>query len=179
MTLFPSGAIEIDELIASDKGTYWCNVTSGTFYTYVDFFLLETRLSKLFVRINKKNVFFSSFFVELHRHSSKTSLNIKAGGEPQQFQQPTFLTESISKTANEGDMVFLDCVANGNPRPQIKWLRNGEDIDINGSDSRFKIIGTGSLQITSASELDEGNYQCRASNSMDSADIELSLMVIY
>lgn len=33
MVLFPSGAIEIDELIASDKGTYQCNVTSGTFYT--------------------------------------------------------------------------------------------------------------------------------------------------
>lgn len=33
MVLFPSGAIEIDELVASDKGTYQCNVTSGTFYT--------------------------------------------------------------------------------------------------------------------------------------------------
>lgn len=33
MILFPSGAIEIDELIPSDKGTYQCNVTSGTFYT--------------------------------------------------------------------------------------------------------------------------------------------------
>lgn len=33
MVLFPSGAIEIDELVAADKGTYQCNVTSGTFYT--------------------------------------------------------------------------------------------------------------------------------------------------
>lgn len=33
MVLLPSGAIEIDELVASDKGTYQCNVTSGTFYT--------------------------------------------------------------------------------------------------------------------------------------------------
>lgn len=32
MVLFPSGAIEIDELIPSDKGAYQCNVTSGTFY---------------------------------------------------------------------------------------------------------------------------------------------------
>lgn len=119
------------------------------------------------------------FHFHAHRHSSKTNLNIKAGGEPQQFQQPIFLTESKTKTANEGDTVTLDCVANGNPRPQIKWLRNGEDIEIAGSESRFRMIGTGSLQIDSASESDAGNYQCRASNSMDSADIEISLMVFY
>lgn len=32
MIFFPSGAIEIDELTAFDKGTYQCNVTSGSFY---------------------------------------------------------------------------------------------------------------------------------------------------
>lgn len=36
MVLFPSGAIEIDELVVSDKGAYQCNVTSGTLYTYVE-----------------------------------------------------------------------------------------------------------------------------------------------
>ncbi|XP_055311866.1 neogenin isoform X2 [Sitodiplosis mosellana] len=143
MVLFPSGAIEIDELVAADKGTYQCNVTSGTFYT----------------------------------HSSKTNLNIKAGGEPQQFQAPTFLTESTSKTVNEGETVTLDCVANGNPKPQIKWLRNGEDIEVSDSNPRYRIIGTGSLQIISIGETDAGNYQCRASNSMESADIEISLLV--
>lgn len=111
------------------------------------------------------------------RHSSKTNLNIKAGGEPQQFQPPIFLTESTSKTVNEGETVTLDCVANGNPKPQIKWLRNGEDIDISDSNPRFRTIGTGSLQIISIDEADAGNYQCRASNSMDSADIEISLLV--
>lgn len=113
-----------------------------------------------------------------YRHSSKTNINIRAGGEPQTFQSPTFLTESTSKTVNEGETVILDCVANGNPKPQIKWLRNGEDINI-GSDSNatFRMIGTGSLQITSITEADAGNYQCRASNTMDSADIEISLMV--
>lgn len=76
---------------------------------------------------------------------------------------------------HEGATVTLDCVANGNPRPQIKWLRNGEDIDIN--DSKFQIIGTGSLYISSVNESDAGNFQCRASNSIDSTDTEISLMV--
>lgn len=104
-------------------------------------------------------------------------MNIKAGGEPQQFQQPFFLTELSSKTVNEGATVTLDCVANGNPRPQMKWLRNGEDIDISELGSRFRIVGTGSLQIASVNESDAGNFQCRASNSMDSADTGISLMV--
>lgn len=30
MHLFSSGALEIDELTASDKGNYYCNVTSGS-----------------------------------------------------------------------------------------------------------------------------------------------------
>lgn len=143
MVLFPSGAIEIDELSATDKGTYQCNVTSGS----------------------------------SHRLSSKTYLNIKAVGEPQTFEAPNFLTESTSQTIVEGTTVTLDCVANGNPRPQIKWLRNGEDIDIHDLDSRFRIVGTGSLQINAVEDADSGNYQCRASNSIDSTDIQVSVLV--
>lgn len=128
--------------------------------------------------INRFVIFsLSPFPYAQHRHSSKTNLNIKVGGEPQQFQSPTFLTESTSKTFNEGDTVTLDCVANGNPKPQIKWLRNGEDMEISETNSKFRMIGTGTLQITSIGEADAGNYQCRASNSMDSADIEISLLV--
>lgn len=122
--------------------------------------------------------FLSRFFFVIYRHSSKTNLNIKEGGEPQTFQSPTFLTESTSKTVNEGDTITLECVANGNPKPKLYWLRNGEDIEIGDTDSsRFRMTGTGSLEIRSIAETDAGNYQCRASNSMDSADIEITLMV--
>lgn len=44
-------------------------------------------------------------------------------------------------------------------------------------DSRFRIIGTGSLQISKVEESDFGNYQCRAINSVDSLDIQASLQV--
>lgn len=98
-------------------------------------------------------------------------------GDPQTFQAPHFLTETASQTIIEGSAITLDCVANGNPKPQIKWLRNGEDIDISDLDSRFRIIGTGSLQIASVEDSDSGNYQCRASNSMDSTDIQISVEV--
>lgn len=96
MQLLPSGALEIDEINLSDRGTYHCNLTSGSF-------------SKL---------------------SSKTNLNIKTTGVPESFQAPIFATVPFSQTVREGDEVTLDCVANGNPKPQIKWLKSGMDIDM-------------------------------------------------
>lgn len=44
-------------------------------------------------------------------------------------------------------------------------------------DSRFRIIGTGSLNIEGAKESDSGEYQCRAINSEDSLDATASLQV--
>lgn len=97
MQLLPSGALEIDEVTTIDRGTYHCNITSGTF-------------SKL---------------------SSKSNLNIKTStGMPENFAAPSFATVPLPQTVREGDTVTLDCAANGNPKPMIKWLKNGEDIDI-------------------------------------------------
>lgn len=97
MTQLPSGALEIDEVISTDRGTYQCNVTSRG-------------ISEL---------------------SSKLNLNIKsASGAPESFAAPTFVTVPLTQTVRESDMVTLDCVANGNPKPSIKWLKNGEEIDM-------------------------------------------------
>ncbi|EAT33150.1 AAEL014592-PA [Aedes aegypti] len=144
MLLLPSGALEIDEVIPADRGTYQCNVSSGIFSTL----------------------------------SSKSNLNIKStAGQPQSFEPPSFVIVPQPQTVREGDTVILDCVANGNPKPTIKWLRNGEEIDMNDLDSRFRIIGTGSLQINSIQDLDAGDYQCRASNSEDSLDASATVQV--
>ncbi|XP_055921394.1 neogenin isoform X4 [Eupeodes corollae] len=148
MVILQNGALEIDEIGTSDRGTYQCNVTSGV----------------------------------VSRLSSKTNLNIKKlteGGESQ--VAPSFLVGPSPKTVKEGDTVTLDCVANGMPKPQIRWLRNGEELDLNifpsDLDSRFSILGTGSLQISAAEDIDSGNYQCRASNTVDSLDAQATLQV--
>ncbi|XP_034478594.1 neogenin isoform X2 [Drosophila innubila] len=113
------------------------------------------------------------------RLSSKTNLNIKKATEASMDQAvaPSFLVGPSPKTVSEGDTVTLDCVANGVPKPQIKWLRNGEELDLNHLDSRFSITGTGSLQISSAEDIDSGNYQCRASNTVDSLDAQATVQV--
>ncbi|XP_049545028.1 neogenin isoform X2 [Anopheles darlingi] len=144
MLLLPSGALEIDEVVPADRGTYQCNVTAGTF----------------------------------SRLSSKSNLNIKStAGQPQSFAPPAFVIVPQPQTVREGDTVILDCAANGNPKPTIRWLRNGEDIDMNDLDSRFRIMGTGSLQISSIQDTDAGDYQCRASNTEDSLDASATVQV--
>ncbi|XP_073845083.1 neogenin protein frazzled isoform X5 [Musca autumnalis] len=114
----------------------------------------------------------------ISRLSSKTNLSIKKSADNGDSPvAPSFLVGPSPQTVKEGDVVTLDCVANGVPKPQIKWLRNGEELDLNDLDSRFSIIGTGSLQISSAEDIDSGNYQCRASNTVDSLDAQATVQV--
>lgn len=44
-------------------------------------------------------------------------------------------------------------------------------------DSRFRRVGTGSLQVLSVEESDAGDYQCRAENREDSVDASATLEV--
>lgn len=45
-------------------------------------------------------------------------------------------------------------------------------------DSRFRTIGTGSLQISTVEDTDAGDFQCRASNIIDSQDAVATLIVL-
>lgn len=91
---------------------------------------------------------------------------------------PVFLTDTATaQTVRDGAAATLECSANGMPRPLITWLRNGRDIDVSDLDSRFRLIGTGSLHIALVDESDAGQYQCRASNAADAVDAQATLEV--
>uniref|UniRef100_A0A3B5QUX3 Neural cell adhesion molecule L1 n=1 Tax=Xiphophorus maculatus TaxID=8083 RepID=A0A3B5QUX3_XIPMA len=62
-----------------------------------------------------------------------------------------------------GEMVRLDCAAEGTPSPTISWTRNGEEIS--GTDSRHTVIEkNASLILNTVDFEDTAVYQCRASN---------------
>ena len=63
---------------------------------------------------------------------------------------PKITYVSDNQTANDGDMVTLNCTADGNPRPSITWTRLSGNSHV-----------TFPLAI---SRDDEGGYRCTANN---------------
>ncbi|CAM9825101.1 unnamed protein product [Bubo scandiacus] len=72
---------------------------------------------------------------------------------------PTF-TETPPQyvEAKEGSSVTLTCMAFGNPKPIVTWLKEG---DLLGDNGKYQ-VSDGSLTVLSISREDRGPYTCRA-----------------
>ena len=86
---------------------------------------------------------------------------------------PVISGESVSVTSYEGTTAVLPCDAAGEPKPIIKWFRNGKEIS--EKDEHFVILGDKSLQIANVMASDSGKYRCTATNSsgVDEQVVEL------
>ncbi|XP_068572104.1 protein turtle homolog B isoform X1 [Cebidichthys violaceus] len=60
--------------------------------------------------------------------------------------------------AKEGGSTMLSCSAQGNPKPMISWLREGEEL---ATDAKYS-VHDGSLTILGITRDDRGAYTCRA-----------------
>ena len=65
--------------------------------------------------------------------------------------QPNVIFTAVNETVNDGDVVWLNCTADGFPAPNITWTRLSPYRHV-----RMPIIITG--------EHDEGVYRCTANN---------------
>lgn len=63
-----------------------------------------------------------------------------------------------------GDTVFFNCRVIGDPKPSIKWMKNSNDMIIDGS--RYFMKDDGTLVITDITEYDIGEYECIAESKM-------------
>ena len=63
---------------------------------------------------------------------------------------PTITHISHNQTVNEGDMLMLNCTADGNPPPNITWTRLSSNSHVN-----FPMV---------VGRHDEGGYRCSADN---------------
>ncbi|XP_059477617.1 peroxidasin isoform X1 [Neocloeon triangulifer] len=61
-----------------------------------------------------------------------------------------------------GGTVYFTCKADGDPQPNIVWLRNSQEVDTN---PRYSVLGDGTLMIANAALDDVGVYECLARNS--------------
>ncbi|XP_067102522.1 protein turtle homolog B [Osmerus mordax] len=72
---------------------------------------------------------------------------------------PTFTaTPPQYVEAKEGGSTLLSCSAQGNPKPMISWLREGEELATNAKYT----VHDGSLTILGITREDRGAYTCRA-----------------
>nr|XP_056716723.1 protein turtle homolog B [Euleptes europaea] len=72
---------------------------------------------------------------------------------------PTF-TETPPQyvEAKEGSSITLTCMAFGNPKPTVTWMKEG---DLLGANNKYK-VSDGSLTVMSINRDDRGAYTCRA-----------------
>ncbi|MGH0114390.1 UNVERIFIED_CONTAM: hypothetical protein FKN15_005872 [Acipenser sinensis] len=73
----------------------------------------------------------------------------------------TFEPQDVDVTS--GNTVYFTCRAEGNPKPEIIWLRNNNELDMR-DDSRLNLLEDGTLMIQDTRETDQGVYQCMAKN---------------
>nr|XP_044991542.1 neuronal cell adhesion molecule isoform X43 [Jaculus jaculus] len=90
---------------------------------------------------------------------------------------PTLLTPEGNASHKEelrGNVLSLECIAEGLPTPIIYWIKEDGTLPINRTLYRnFKKT----LQITHVSEADSGNYQCIAKNALGAVHHTISVTV--
>ncbi|XP_022523870.2 immunoglobulin superfamily DCC subclass member 3 [Astyanax mexicanus] len=91
---------------------------------------------------------------------------------PAEFVQPP---QSVARPV--GTTAIFTCLAQGEPTPQITWLKNGQILEPGG---HVKLRNNNStLTIYSISQEDEAIYQCIAENSAGSSQASARLTVLW
>ncbi|XP_072176576.1 hemicentin-1-like [Diadema setosum] len=89
--------------------------------------------------------------------------------------RPTFVVEPVNVTISHGDNVLIDCVASGEPRPLMRWQKDGFRVLPAG---RRTILTNNTLKIMAAQLTDSGEYMCLAENLMGRAVMSAHLIVM-
>jgi len=73
----------------------------------------------------------------------------------------------------DGKTVRITCRVFGAPKPEVKWIRNRQEL----TGGRYKTLDTGDLEIENVIFLDAGNYTCHASNKFGEVEASANVMV--
>ncbi|VDL94587.1 unnamed protein product [Schistocephalus solidus] len=80
--------------------------------------------------------------------------------------KPLLVKSPQNQTARLGEIVTMECKAEGYPTPTIRWFHDNSSVRIGGTHS---LIRNGSLRIVGVTEKEEGIYHCVASSSQGEA----------
>ena len=83
---------------------------------------------------------------------------------------PRILKRSKDKvTVVEGNVLYLFCEVDGNPKPLVTWRKNGKVLQ--------RCINETDFIVHDASKKDSGRYECRASNSVGTVSYTVKVTV--
>ena len=88
-------------------------------------------------------------------------------------EKPEFDVTPGNRVASEGEDVTFSCHAMGDPPPTILWRRE----DGHMPEGRTHIRADKSLQLTTVQIADEGDYVCKAENSVGFVETTFTLTV--
>ena len=92
--------------------------------------------------------------------------------------KPRFEKELETATATEHTSVEFKCVVVGEPRPDIRWFKDGKPISEDGKHKiQSELDGTQILQIIDVTVVDVGKYKVEASNTVGSVFSQADLIV--
>ncbi|MGH0143069.1 UNVERIFIED_CONTAM: hypothetical protein FKN15_022424 [Acipenser sinensis] len=89
---------------------------------------------------------------------------------------PVLKAPTLEHTVILGQPAALACEAEGQPQPEVSWLKDGRLVV--GS-ARLRLFSNGTLWIGQSQRQDAGRYTCSARNPVGSASLELRLNVHF
>ncbi|XP_055621397.1 peroxidasin isoform X2 [Toxorhynchites rutilus septentrionalis] len=78
--------------------------------------------------------------------------------------KPEIVTEPKDIEISYGQTAVFTCKAVGDPRPEIVWMLDSNEI--HSDDTRISVLPDGSLRINEVTAADAGHYECMAKNNM-------------
>ncbi|XP_054710141.1 peroxidasin-like [Uloborus diversus] len=78
-------------------------------------------------------------------------------------ERPKLTEEPNDVDVSFGGTAYFSCKADGDPKPDIVWLHNSNEI-LPEQEERYSILSDGTLMITETQDLDAGVYECMAKN---------------
>lgn len=93
-------------------------------------------------------------------------------------KKPELTEEPSDVDISFGGTAYFNCKADGDPKPDIVWLHNNNEI-LPDEGGRYSVLTDGTLMITDTQDLDEGVYECMAKNPVGEVKSRAAKMHYY